>query len=71
MKKTPERKLRLAKETLRSLVPDELRQVGGGRISCGGASACDCSTSGPSSGSSSSGGWDSVNCTPDQSIMQY
>jgi hypothetical protein len=70
MQKT-ERRLRLAKETIRSLVPDELRQVGGGgRMSCGGGTACDCS--GPiGSGSSSSSAWESLNCTPANSIMQY
>jgi hypothetical protein len=67
MKKNQGRKLRLAKETIRNLVPAELRQVGGGRISCGGATACDCSGPFPSSGSSIA----SVNCTPNNSIMQY
>lgn len=35
-------KLRLSKDTIRSLVPDDLRMVGGGRRSCG-ATACGCS----------------------------
>jgi hypothetical protein len=62
MKKTQGRKLRLAKETIRNLVPAELRQVGGGKISCGAASACDCSTYEPGS---------SLPPTPVTSIMQY
>jgi len=45
MKKNTERKLRLSKDTLRSLVPTELQQVGGGRRSCG-ATGCDCSGGG-------------------------
>jgi hypothetical protein len=35
-------KLRLSKDTIRSLVPSDLRMVGGGRRSCG-ETACDCS----------------------------
>ena len=49
MKKNDERKLRLSKDTLRSLVPSELQQVGGGRISCG-ATGCDCSGGGDTVG---------------------
>ena len=70
MKKSQGPKLRLSKETIHSLLPDQLRQVGGGRISCGPASACDCSgpiSSGPSTSTDSI---DSLNCTPDLSIMQ-
>jgi hypothetical protein len=72
MKKTQGRRLRLAKETIRNLVPAELRQVGGGRLSCGGGTACDCSgtISGPCT-STSSGHIETLNCTPDMSIMQY
>jgi hypothetical protein len=37
-------KLRLSKDTIRSLVPSDLRMVGGGiKRSCGGDTACDCS----------------------------
>ena len=44
-------KLRLSKDTIRSLVPADLRMVGGGRLSCG-ATRCDCSGwSDPSTGS--------------------
>jgi hypothetical protein len=44
MKKRTERKrLSLSKETIRSLVSQELQGVVGG-VSCGGVSACDCSS---------------------------
>jgi hypothetical protein len=44
MKKNSGRKrLTLSKETIRSLVSQELQAVVGG-VSCGGFSACDCST---------------------------
>ena len=69
MKKNQGRKLRLAKETIRNLVPAELRQVGGGKISCGGFSACDCS--GPTSGGSAGCTGGSGVTTPWHSIMQY
>ena len=45
MQKTDKRKLRLSKDTIRSLVPDDLKLVGGGKRSCG-ATGCDCSGSG-------------------------
>lgn len=48
-KKEQDRKLRLSKDTLRSLVPTELQQVAGGRISCG-ATGCDCSGGGDTVG---------------------
>lgn len=35
--------LSLRRETLRQMVPDELNQVAGGRLSCGAETACDCS----------------------------
>lgn len=49
MKKNDQRKLRLSKDTLRSLVPSELQQVAGGRISCG-ETGCDCSGGGDTVG---------------------
>lgn len=49
-------KLRLSKDTIRSLVPDDLRMVGGGRRSCG-PTGCDCvSWSDPSTGGTTVGG---------------
>lgn len=60
MKKSLNRKLRLSKDTIRSLVPDELRQVGGG-VSCGGT-GCDCSgwSSPPSSTDGAGTGLDTI-----------
>lgn len=58
MQKRANRKLRLSKDTIRSLVPDDLRMVGGGlKRSCG-ATGCDCSGwSDPTySGTSDTGG---------------
>jgi hypothetical protein len=50
-KRSMDRKLMLAKETIRGLMTTELRFVAGGggecteRETCGAGSACDCSTS--------------------------
>ena len=46
-KNVKERKLQLAKDTIRQMLPDELHRVGGA-VSCGAGSACDCSSYGGS-----------------------
>lgn len=48
-KNQSDHKLRLSKDTIRSLVPSDLEKVGGGRISCG-ETGCDCSGGGDTVG---------------------
>lgn len=55
--KKPARRLSLAKDTIRQLIPVDLANVAGGGISCGANSACDCSSS---AGTSNNG---SLYCT--------
>lgn len=45
------KRLALAKESLRKLVAEDIKQVGGG-FSCGALSACDCSGGGTTNGQS-------------------
>ena len=50
MRKQTTKRLSLNRDTIRQMVPAELEQILGGGISCGAQTACDCSSTGQTTG---------------------